>query len=204
LIQPPIHLTLPLVERGVNRFPGFAKEFADVASASPFTVFLCGPTLSDGTPRASARLRQSIKDALERENFRVVLGEDESITDPEIKSIGINLQDGELEFIIQHCNAIVIIADSVGSFCELGLFSWHLSHTEGKIKNTDFILLINKKFANTSSYLNDGPAAAVNAKGRLDFINFSKYDPQHVVTKLRATRGVVTVDRRGRPKKAAS
>ncbi len=188
----------------VNRFPDFEQEFSQIAEGSPFTVFLCGPSLKEAKPSAAAKLRKAIQDALEADKFTVVLGEDESISNEKISSIGINLQDGELEFVIKYCNAIVIVADSVGSFCELGLFSWHLSHSDGRIKDKDFILLINQRFEGEPSYLNDGPAAAVNAKGRLDFVNFSKFDPQRVVKKLRATRGVLTVDRRGRPPKGST
>jgi len=47
--------------------------------------------------------------------FEVVLGEDEGLLDPEISELGINAQDSELLYIKEHCNAIIIVADSVGS-----------------------------------------------------------------------------------------
>jgi hypothetical protein len=152
------------------------------------------PRSSAPTPRPGTR-----PDSLEAANFTVILGEDDSIDNEQLRGIGINLQDSELEFVLRFCNAIVIVADSVGSFCELGLFSWHLSRDIGLIKKKDFILLINKKYEGVQSYLNDGPAAAVNAYGRLDFVNFSKFNPNSVVRKLKDRRGIMINDRRGRP-----
>jgi len=180
-------------------FQGYTEEFVQAAAASPFTVFLCGPGLNLKKPTPAATLRMAIKSALEADNFTVILGEDDSINNDTLKKIGVNLQDSELGFVVKYCNAIVVVADSVGSFCELGLFSWHMSHEQGLIKQKDFILLINKKFSKHNSYLNDGPAAAVNAIGRLDFVNFAKYDPANVVKRLKDRRGIVTNDRRGRP-----
>lgn len=188
----------------VDTFRAHTDEFVEVSAASPFTVFLCGPALGSKTAKSAAKLRQDLKEALEAEKFKVVLGEDDSIANQDLKDIGINLQDSELEFLVRYCNAIVIVAASPGSFCEVGLFSWHFVHKDGRIKDHDFILLIDKKFENKSSYLNDGPAAAVNGFGRRDFVNFAKYDPQKVVEKLKHRRGVLTIDRRGRPRGSKS
>ena len=96
----------------------YREEFVEAASSSPFIVFLCGPALS-GTD-APAKLRRTIKERLEKEKFEVVLGEDDGLDNPQIHDIGVNAQDNELAFISSHCNAIVIVAGSVGSFCDLG------------------------------------------------------------------------------------
>jgi hypothetical protein len=151
----------------------YRDELAEVASSSPFIVFLCGPSLS-GTD-APAQLRRTIKERLEAEKFEVVLGEDDGLDNPDIHEIGINAQDNELAFIGSHCNAVVIIASSAGSFCELALFSWHLVHEHGEIDSgkTDCIVLISNEFESHKSYLNSGPAKAARSFGKVEFINFS-------------------------------
>jgi hypothetical protein len=182
------------------QFAKHTAEFVSISDEKPFVVFLCGPTLDPKKTKPSAQLRERIKDALEKEKFTVVLGEDESIDNPDIRGIGINLQDSELEFVARNCNAIVIVADSVGSFCELGLFSWHFAHEKGMLSALDFILLVDDQHEFPASYLNQGPALAVHGHGRLDFVKFDTFDADRVVSKLRARRGTYTVDRRGRPR----
>ena len=180
-------------------------ELIAAANDTPFIVFLCGPSLT--AKSASAKFWMRIKELLERNGFEVVLGEDEGLEDPKLKGIGINAQDNEVEFIRHSCNAVIIIADSVGAFCELGLFSWHFVHRDGvfrkdkKAPDMDCILLLNKKYRRHASYLNQGPAAAVNGFGKLEFVNFSEYDGQAVLERLRQRRGIFTVDRRGWPRK---
>jgi len=180
-------------------------ELLAAASETPFIVFLCGPSLTANS--ASARFRMRIKQLLEQNRFEVVLGEDEGLDDPKLKGIGINAQDNEVEFIRRFCNAVIIIADSVGAFCELGLFSWHFVHRDGvfkkdeKVPDMDCILLLSRKYRKHARYLNQGPATAVNGFGKLEFVNFSAYDGQPVLDRLRHRRGVLTVDRRARPHK---
>ncbi|QBQ48914.1 hypothetical protein [Brevundimonas naejangsanensis] len=183
------------------RFSAHAEDFIATAEDAPFTVFLFGPSLDTKEPKPSASLRRRLQVALEDAKFEVVLGEDESINDPRIKEIGINIQDSEIEFAKKYCNAIVIIADSVGSFCELGLFSWHYAHKDGMLAELDFILIVDKQFKTPNSYLNQGPALAVHGKGMLKYDSFDTFDVDDVVSRLRARRGTYTVETRGRPRK---
>src|SRR5437867_3352943 len=138
----------------------FEAEFIAAASETPFIVFLCGPKLTANSPAAKFRTR--IKERLETEGFEVILGEDDGLDNPRLKDIGINAQDSEVEFIRRFCNAVIIIADSVGAFCELGLFSWHFVHRDGVFKkekkgpDMDCILLLKKRYRNDMSYLNQG------------------------------------------------
>lgn len=180
----------------------YREELAQAASSSPFIVFLCGPALSDTD--APANLRRKIKTRLEEEKFEVVLGEDDGLDNPSVHEIGVNAQDNELAFISSHCNAIVIVASSPGSFCELALFSWHFVHPDGDIDshNTDCIVLISDEYKNAKSYLNNGPAAAVRSVGKVEFVDFASYDCDDLVQRLRDRRGFMTVDnKRGRPRK---
>jgi hypothetical protein len=102
---------------------------------------------------------------------------------------------------------VVIIASSAGSFCELALFSWHLVHAHGEIDSgkTDCIVLISSEFETHTSYLNSGPAKAVRSFGRVEFVDFSSYNCDALVERLRDRRGVTTVDnKRGRPRTVAT
>ena len=157
------------------RIESHKDELVEAAQDSPFIVFLCGPTLDARDPQPSARLRAQLKERLEEEGFQVVLGEDAGLEDVRLH-LGVNAQDNELEFIRKHCNAVIVIADSVGSFCELGLFSWHFVHDNGVIQNsTDFILLVDQRYRNEKSYLNEGPFNAVAGFGQALFANLGEY-----------------------------
>ncbi len=184
------------------RLESHRDELIRAAQDSPFVVFLCGPTLDADNPQPSAVLRAQLKERLEAEGFQVALGEDEGLEDARLH-LGVNAQDNELEFIRQHCNAVIVIADSVGAFCELGLFSWHYVHENGVIKNsTDFILLVDQKYRNDRSYLNEGPFNAVAGFGQAQYVDLGGYPCDDIIARLKSRRGVFTVDRRGRPRKA--
>ena len=166
-----------------------------VADESSFVVFLCGPALNNDE-KPSSGLRARLKERLELEGFEVVLGEDEGLEDARLR-LGINAQDNELEFIRRSCNAIIVIADSEGAYCELGLFSWHVVHKSGVIKNgtnADLIVLVDQKYENHTSYLNEGPVAAARGFGQVYFIDFESYTADEIVSRLRARRGVLTAD----------
>lgn len=182
-------------------------ELLTAAQTKPFIVFLCGPTLSDQT-KPSAQLRARIKDALEADRFEVVLGEDDGLEDSRL-DFGVNAQDNELEFISTSCNAVVVIADSVGSFCEVGLFSWHFVHEGGLLnktrRRTEFILLVDKKYEGATSYFNEGPARAIESYGIVWFVDFATFDVAQLLRRIQGQRGVMIVDnKRGRPRKAKS
>tara|TARA_R110002072_G_scaffold121666_5_gene255779 strand:- start:1613 stop:2284 length:672 start_codon:yes stop_codon:yes gene_type:complete len=192
---------------------------------TPYTVFLCGPTIQKleleekrqvtNTDRiirffnrskhsSQAILRKRIKDELEAKGFDVVLGEDDGLENARIK-VGLNAQDNELEFIMKHCDAVIIVAGSVGSFCELGLFSWHYTNPSGSLKNTepekDFILLIDQRYKKDISYFNEGPAKVVRHFGETIYIDFKKFDVTELVDRLQSRKSLVGKDGRGRPRK---
>lgn len=185
-----------------ERIKTHKQDLVQAARDSPFVVFLCGPTLKEDAPKPSSILRKNLINALEAEGFEVVLGEDDGLEDARL-GLGINAQDNELEFIRRHCNAVIVIADSVGAFCELGLFSWHFVHEGGVIKNgtnADFIVLVDQQYKLDKSYLNQGPVSAVDGFGRALFIDFGVFDGVEIIQRLKNRRGVLTIDRRGRPR----
>ena len=169
-----------------------AEMLRELSQEASFTVFLCGPTLDNDNPEAAALLRQKLIEVLEADGFEVVLGEDDGLENERL-NIGLNAQDNELEFIGNQCNAVVIVADSVGSFCELGLFTWHFVHEHGVIDRSvmpAFIVLIKEQHSPDSilpktSYFNEGPIGSLQGFGMPLYVNFEEFDANHVRKILR-------------------
>ena len=181
----------------------------ELSKGSPFTVFLCGPTLSEDRPDAGAVLRKKIIDVLEDDDFEVVLGEDDGLENERL-DLGLNAQDNELEFVSGQCDAVVIVAGSVGSFCELGLFAWHFVHEHGEIDRNvmpTFIVLIQEQYSPQSiapraSYFNEGPINSLDDIGGTPlYVNFDGFDVDIILKKLRRVRSIRMLDRRARSKK---
>ncbi|MYB76111.1 MAG: hypothetical protein F4X83_03245 [Chloroflexi bacterium] len=171
------------------------KGLREATEKSRFVVFLCGPALSDATSKPSAELRSRLFSLLKDNGFDVVLGEDDGLEEARLE-VGLNAQDNELEFIRKYCDAVVVIADSVGSFCELGLFSWHYVHETGVIDHKkDFILLVDKKYAAENSYLNAGPFQSVFGFGQALFVQFRDYSGDEILKRLTARKSVQAIDR---------
>lgn len=175
----------------------YGEELAAIFSDQKMVVFLCGPSLSD-LSKEGAKLRKQLKDALEAEAFEVVLGEDDGLEG--LRSMyGHYAHENELQFIQGRCNAVVLIASSVGSFCELGLFSYKKVHAEDN--KTDFILVMNEVYKGHKSYLNEGPASAIDDFGKVYWGNLDNFDVRPIIDRLRRRRAVFFTDTRGRPPK---
>lgn len=179
------------------------------SESTPFVVFLCGPTIKEVEAypekldhNQAAILRKRIKDQLESHGFDVVLGEDEGLEDARL-NVGRDAQDNELEYITKYCDAIVIVSGSVGSFCELGLFSWHYTHPKGKMKckepEKDFVLLVEKQFERDKSYFNEGPANIVSAFGQTLFVDYAEFDTKPLIDRLKLRKAMIDKDARGHP-----
>jgi hypothetical protein len=149
----------------------FEEEIQEVAQDKLFTVFLCGPTMKE-LKKPSAALRKLILDDLEGAGFEVVLGEDDGLVELQ-DDLGGDAQTNELGFINKKADAVVLIADSPGSYSELGLFSHHHSSSSRKFS---FILLINKTFNGDGSYISQGPVQLVEANGNIIFTELEKRD----------------------------
>lgn len=167
----------------------FGEDLDKLFDKNKFVVFVCGPSLTDDT-NPGAALRQKIIEKLKGEGFEVVLGEDDGLENIR-KDYDGYAHDNELKFIQQHCNAVVLIAASVGSFCELGLFAHSHVHQEGNA--TDFILILNKEFEKQVSYLSEGPAAAMEDFGKVFYANFSDFDETALLTRLKRRRSVFSL-----------
>ena len=178
------------------------KELRELSEATDFTVFLCGPTLKGEKSEPSARLRQRLIDLLTEDGFDVVLGEDDGLENARIQ-VGLNAQDNELEFVSEQCNAIILLADSVGAFCELGLFSWHYVHADGRLRKEvapTFVVLVDREYQDQKSYLNEGPVSSLNGFGDVQFVDYANFDTKGLLKKLNNVRSIQSLDRRGRPR----
>ena len=182
--------------RRTSALDRYKSELSQIVPERRFVVFLCGPSIKDLT-KSGARLRKRIKEALESVDFEVVLGEDDGLEESRL-SFGMDAQENEMQFVRGHCNAIVLLADSVGSYCELGLFSHHVQHNSGR---PALIVLIKEKYSKEPSYLNEGPATVADNFGKLFYIDFENFDVSEIIKRLKHHRAVYWLDLRGRPRK---
>lgn len=166
----------------------YGAKIADAIAARPFVVFLCGPFLK-GEDKPGTRLRRRLLDALTEADFEVVLGEDEGLEEPRLNH-GFDAHLNEVMFVEQECDAIVLVAASVGSFCELGVFSYLKPH---KFDHVDMILLADQKFQGDRSYFNLGPASAVEGFGKVFYCDFDRFDVDLVVSRLKQRRAVLAL-----------
>ncbi len=160
-------------------------------------VLLCGPALKVASPGAA--LRERLKQALEDRDFEVVLGEDDGLEDIRLTVSKSYAHMNELAFVKKECAAIVLVADSVGSFCELGMFAHE--HAVGGGNNRDFVLLVNKDFEKDRSYFSEGPARAIEDFGMVQYVDFATAEVSGIVERLERRRSVYFFDGRGRPAK---
>jgi len=174
----------------------FGEELASIFAGQKMVVFLCGPSLVDLSVEG-AQLRQDLKDALEAENFEVVLGEDDGLED--LRAMyGHYAHENELQFIEGQSNAVVLIASSPGALCELGLFSYKKVHADNN--KTDFILIIDERFKGKRSYINEGPVTAIDDFGKVYHGDLKSFDYKPIIKRLVRRRAIYFTDTRGRPK----
>jgi len=164
----------------------YRDEINSAFSEKRAVIFLCGPTLKD-LSKPGAQVRKKLMDLLEQDGFEVVLGEDDGLEELRAKFHGY-AHLNELDFIKGPVNAVVLVADSVGSFCELGLFAHEKAI--GDDNQTDFILVMNEEFQGGKSYINEGPAAAIEDYGKVVYANFSSFDASVILTRLRRRRSL--------------
>lgn len=173
----------------------YAKDLADLMTDKSFVVFLCGPSLEDENAEGS-KLRKWLKGALEAEGFDVVLGEDDGLEEPRLRH-HIYAHLNEMWFIENgYCNAVVLIASSVGAYCELGLFSYKKALS--KNKHPDFILIISDRYRDKKSFLNLGPALAIKDNGVVYYADLESFDGKEVINRLKRHRTAYFMDRKGR------
>ncbi|MCV0438020.1 MAG: hypothetical protein K5880_05275 [Hydrogenophaga sp.] len=189
-----LHVVDSMKRPSVDRF---SKSVQDLYKGNRFVVFLCGPALKDAETNSGSALRLRLRDELEADGYEVVLGEDEGLEDVRVSVTKGYAHDNELEFISRECSAIVIVAGSVGSFCELGLFVHWLARNDDR--TCDLILLADKLYENDRSYFNEGPARAADDFGKTLFVDFATADLTPVLRRIAGRRSTHFFDGRGRP-----
>lgn len=175
----------------------FGKDLEEIFSQRRSVVFLCGPSAKN-LEHPGAMLRIKIEKTLKKEGFEVILGEDDGLENIR-KKYSNYAHENELLFIQKHCSAVILIASSVGAYCELGLFSYKKVHDlENK---TDFILVISEEYKDSPSYLNEGPAAAIDDFGKVFYGNLDNFDESPLIKRLKRRRAVYFTSQKGRPPK---
>jgi hypothetical protein len=168
----------------------FGDELKDLFAARKMVVFLCGPAINC-FQKPGEKLRALLEDVLAEEGFDVVLGEDDGLEKLRGK-FNNYAHENELQFILRHCDAVILIASSVGSFCELGLFSYVKVREKGEM---DFILIIDKEYQGKKSYLIEGPAAAIEDFGKVFYGDLDYFDISLVIDRLKRRRAVFLTKR---------
>lgn len=160
-----------------------------------FPVFVGGPSLNDAKSSA-AKLRACFIEKLQAENFEVFTGEGDDVEEVRIKG-EFDAQLNEVKFISECCRVIILVPDSPGSFCELGLFSWHYTEDSTRWFNRnkiDFWVFSDSCYKDQKSYFNEGPIAALRtANAKICYVNFDTYDVSQIIdvlTKRRATKAI--------------
>lgn len=175
----------------------YGEELKGIFSERRAVIFLCGPSAKN-LKHPGAKLRVELESVLKKEGFEVILGEDDGLESIREKYSNY-AHENELLFIQKHCNAVILIASSVGAYCELGLFSYKKVHDlESK---TDFILIISNEFENAKSYLNEGPAAAIDDFGKVYYGDLNAFDYSNIIKRLKRRRAVYFTSHKGRPPK---
>lgn len=186
-----------LVEKQLPSVKRFGEDVRELYRKNRMVVFLCGPSLNLKDSDAAAALRYNLKLELEANDFEVVLGEDDGLEDIRVNQTGGYAHDNELEFIRRECGAIVLVAGSVGSFCELGLFVHWLANNPDR--TCDLILLADAKFQADKSYFNTGPARAAEDFGRTLYVDFKTADLSPILKRLQGRRSTQIYAGRSRP-----
>lgn len=182
------------IKESINRF---GEDLEEIFSQRSAVIFLCGPS-SKNMRYPGAKLRVELEEALKKEGFEVILGEDDGLENIRHKYSNY-AHENELLFIQKHCNAVILIASSVGAFCELGLFSYKKVHELSNM--TDFILIISSEYEDEPSYLNEGPAAAIDDFGKVFYGDLDDFDHLPIIKRLRRRRAVYFTSHKGRPPK---
>jgi len=169
-----------------NSVINFGAELDSIFSKNKFVVFLCGPTLSD-LSNPGAVLRKLVHDKLTQEGFEVVLGEDDGLENIRNDYSGYT-HANELSYIESRCNAVVVIASSVGTFCEIGLFAHINSVRDAKL--IDLVLIVDKEYEGKPSYFNYGPVKAVEDFGKVYYADLNNFDCSDLVGRLSRRRNL--------------
>jgi hypothetical protein len=181
-------------QKNGKEFEDLENELNSQIKKTPFKIFLCGPSITSTSCSLGADLRKRLKDELERNQFSVILGEDDGLEYLRQK-FQHDAQTNELYFIKSpDCRVIILIADSVGSYCELGLFNWLFASDQSEYFDRNklkFYVIADEQFKDNRSYFNEGPIKTLGvANGNVEFSDFKSFDIPKLVEDIKAFRAI--------------
>jgi hypothetical protein len=153
-----------------------------------FRVFVFGPSLEpsevvdkpegavnnnqDDILKHARYLRYLTKDNIEKNGFPVDYGETKEVIDLwSTKFKSADLGSTEIHHARLVCGAIIIYPSSIGSFCELGIFS----PFEDISKKT--LAIVHKPFSNDSSFFRNGLIEVFQQEhGKCEFIDYEEHE----------------------------
>lgn len=153
---------------------------------SAFKTFVFGPYLTpdqilpvpdgdaseqDGLIEHARYLRYVTRVAITNAGFKADFGESQDVMDFWTAHLQSNeTATAELHHAYRSCGAVVIFASSVGSFCEMGLFSAY-----GSIVRK-MLVLVHEAHRNANSFFNNGILEMIEqSSGRKEFVDFSDH-----------------------------
>lgn len=129
------------------------------------------PSIQDGLIEHARYLRYASSQAIASEGFKAEFGESKDVIDlwtANIKSD--EPATGELHHAYRNCGAIVVFASSVGTFCEMGLFSAFDSIVR------KMLILVHESHRDAKSFFNLGILDIIEqASGKTEFVDFSDH-----------------------------
>ena len=153
-----------------------------------FRVFVFGPSLApsevvdepdrainnnhDDILKHARYLRYLTKDAIKKDGFPVDFGETQEVIDLWNKKFkSADLGSTEIHHARLVCGAIIIYPSSIGSFCELGIFS----PFEDISKKT--LAIVHKPFSDDNSFFRKGLIELFQQEhGKCEFIDYKDYE----------------------------
>lgn len=150
---------------------------------TPIDIVVMGPNLTDAGPAADLR-RAIIAEASKR--GVTVLPEHKPLIAASAEKMGGGHQLTVFEMaLVDACDLLVLIPDSPGSLCELGLFATYTKAT------SKLVILANDSYPKSGTYVADGPLkAAAHHSAEVHFVDYTDFPSawKHVQNRIERMR----------------
>lgn len=165
----------------IRRYRQAQLEDAAQREYRPLDIFLAGPFVdinksasdSENTGSAAKVLRYELYSRLEAQGHVIYLGEDVEMRVNGTANYGkyANAVVYERHHIAKHNDALIVLPDSPGSFCEIG--DWASSSDTC----TSMLILIDHLHAGKINYINEGVVKFAKSNGaEACYIDYNKHD----------------------------
>ena len=181
-----------------DKLEGFKARFATAIQqeigATPADILILGPSIGRNNRRKSAALRRVLLERCNSLGGRVlgVIAEHRELIKVARKEMGkgYNLCSYEMK-LAKHCDLVILLPDSPGSFAELGLFA----QTDSVCQKS--LILFNQNHKYNKSFIMEGPRRAYSfRKASIKYVNYSAVDRVLLIVKEAIDQvRVVKVDR---------